>query len=108
MSEDELADYLIENAPSFKIKSEEAYAKYQSQGGATADALIKKLEKCPGKKRKCKVVFSPSSRRDLKRFQSEDILQLLMDIKNYLEVSTFCSVNQGPRRWAVFARHRIG
>lgn len=45
ISEEDLADYLIENDPSFKMRIEEAYAEYKTHGGISADALIKKLEK---------------------------------------------------------------
>jgi len=51
VSEDDLADYLIENDPSFKRKVEEAYAEYLEQGGMAADRLIGKLERRRGSKK---------------------------------------------------------
>jgi prevent-host-death family protein len=51
ITEDDLADYLIENEPSFKMRIEEAYAEYKAHGGITADALIKKLGKRRGTKK---------------------------------------------------------
>lgn len=42
---DDLADWLIENDPAFKIRLEAAYAEYTREGGVTADELIGKLEK---------------------------------------------------------------
>jgi len=51
VSEDDLADYLIENDPSFKRKVEEAYAEYLEQGGMAADRLIEKLERRRGSKK---------------------------------------------------------
>ncbi len=50
VTEDELADYLIENDPAFKTRIEEAYGEYRARGGITAEALIKKLEKRRGAK----------------------------------------------------------
>ena len=38
-------------------------------------------------KRKLKIIFSPASQRDLERFEGQVILQLLKDIKSYLETS---------------------
>ena len=51
ITEEDLADYLIENDPAFKTRIEEAYAKYRTSGGITADALINKLEKQRGVKK---------------------------------------------------------
>ena len=51
ITEDDLADYLIENSPAFKSRIEEAYAAYEAGRGMTADALIKKLEKRRGSKK---------------------------------------------------------
>jgi hypothetical protein len=51
ITEDELADYLIENDPSFRSKIEEAYTEYLTCGGITADAMIKRLEKRRGAKK---------------------------------------------------------
>jgi hypothetical protein len=45
ITEDDLADYLIENDPAFKERIEEAYMEYTAGGGATVDALIQRLEK---------------------------------------------------------------
>ena len=45
ITEEDLADYLIENDPAFKMKIEEAYAEYKASGGISVDALISKLEK---------------------------------------------------------------
>jgi ArsR family metal-binding transcriptional regulator len=50
ITEDDLADYLIENAPAFKQRIEEAYAEYQAHGGMTADDMIKRLESRRGRK----------------------------------------------------------
>lgn len=51
VTEEDLADYLIENSPSFKDRVEKAAAGYASRGGITADDLIKKLEKRRGTKK---------------------------------------------------------
>ena len=51
VSEEDLQDYVIENDPSFRARIEEAFAEYQAQGGVSADALIKKLEKRRGRKK---------------------------------------------------------
>ncbi len=48
VTEEDLADYLIENAPSFKERVKEAADKYITHGGITADALIKRLERRHG------------------------------------------------------------
>ena len=45
ITEDDLADYLIENDPTFKNRIEEAYREYTASGGITVDTLIRKLEK---------------------------------------------------------------
>ncbi len=45
VTDEDLADYLIENDPEFKAKIEEAYAEYLSLGGIEASLLVKKLEK---------------------------------------------------------------
>ncbi|MCI0469556.1 MAG: hypothetical protein L0Y62_05760 [Nitrospirae bacterium] len=51
VTEEDLADYLIENDPAFKFRVEEAAAEYSAHGGIAADDLIKKLEKrCESKK----------------------------------------------------------
>lgn len=51
ITEDDLADYLIENDPSFQHRIEEAYAEYLTEGGMAADALIRQLEKRRGDKK---------------------------------------------------------
>lgn len=51
VTEDDLADYLIENDPSFRLRVEEAAAEYSAHGGITADDLIKKLEGRRGTKK---------------------------------------------------------
>ncbi len=51
ITEDDLADYLIENDPAFKTRIEEAYTDYSVHGGIEADALINKLEKRSGTKK---------------------------------------------------------
>jgi prevent-host-death family protein len=48
ITEEDLADYVIENDPAFKSKIEESFAEYAAHGGVDADALIKKLEKRRG------------------------------------------------------------
>jgi hypothetical protein len=47
LTEDDLADYLIENDPAFKTKIEEAFIEYSTHGGITAGAMIKKLKRRP-------------------------------------------------------------
>jgi 5,10-methylene-tetrahydrofolate dehydrogenase/methenyl tetrahydrofolate cyclohydrolase len=49
ITEDDLADYLIENDPAFKERVEQAYAEYQAHGGVTADDVIKRLESSRGR-----------------------------------------------------------
>jgi prevent-host-death family protein len=51
ITEDDFADYLIENDPAFKMKIEESYAEYKTHSGITADAMLKKLEKQRGTKK---------------------------------------------------------
>jgi hypothetical protein len=51
ITEDDLADYLIENDPAFRDRIEESAAEYAAHGGITSDALIKKLEKLRGTKK---------------------------------------------------------
>lgn len=55
ISEEDLADYLIENSPAFKARVEEAYAEYLAHGGTGVDAVIGKLEK-QGRRRGVKKV----------------------------------------------------
>jgi prevent-host-death family protein len=43
VTEEDVADYLIENDPEFRSKIEEAYAEYLSLGGVEASELLKKL-----------------------------------------------------------------
>jgi hypothetical protein len=50
ITEEDLADYLVENDPLFRSRIEDAYAEYTLAGGLTADALIVKLESCRGAK----------------------------------------------------------
>lgn len=50
ITEDDLADYLIENDPSFRMKIEESFAQYTRSGGIEAGDLIAKLEKRRAKK----------------------------------------------------------
>ena len=45
VSEEDVADYLIENDPEFRSKIEEAYAEYARLGGIEAGELVRKLEK---------------------------------------------------------------
>jgi antitoxin (DNA-binding transcriptional repressor) of toxin-antitoxin stability system len=45
VTEEDVADYLIENDPEFRSKIEEAYAEYMSLGGIEAGELLRKLEK---------------------------------------------------------------
>jgi hypothetical protein len=51
ITEDDLADYLIENDPAFKSRIEEAVTEYTTAGGVSAEALIRKLEKKRGSKK---------------------------------------------------------
>jgi prevent-host-death family protein len=45
ITEEDLADYLIENDPEFRAKIEEAAAEYLKLGAVAADDLIEKLER---------------------------------------------------------------
>lgn len=51
ITDEDLSDYLMENDPAFKNRIEEAFTEYQVKGGASADAIIKKLEKRRGTKK---------------------------------------------------------
>ena len=51
VTDEDLADYLIENDLAFKTRIEESVAIYATHSGITADALIKKLEKRRGTKK---------------------------------------------------------
>jgi len=51
ITEDDLADYLIENDPAFKQKIAEAYTEYQTAGGIAADDMMKRLKKHHGSKK---------------------------------------------------------
>ena len=50
ITEEDLADYLIENDPKFKMRIEEAFAAYTKGGGMEAADLISRLEKKRAKK----------------------------------------------------------
>ncbi len=51
ITEEDLADYLVENDPAFKARIEKAYAEYEAAGGIAADTLIRKLERrCAARK----------------------------------------------------------
>jgi len=45
ITEDDLADHLIENDPAFKKRIEHAYAEYSAYGGIAVETLIEHLEK---------------------------------------------------------------
>jgi antitoxin (DNA-binding transcriptional repressor) of toxin-antitoxin stability system len=45
VTEEDVADYLIENDPEFRSKIEDAYAEYLRLGGTEAGELVRKLEK---------------------------------------------------------------
>lgn len=51
ITEEDLADYLIENDPAFKTRVEEAYAEYTTHGGIPVETMIKTLEKRRGSKK---------------------------------------------------------
>ncbi len=51
ITEEDMEDYVIENDPAFQSRVAEAFAEYAAQGGTSADALIKKLEKRRGSKK---------------------------------------------------------
>jgi 5,10-methylene-tetrahydrofolate dehydrogenase/methenyl tetrahydrofolate cyclohydrolase len=51
ITEDDLADYLIENDPAFKNRIEKAFAEYQAHGGMTVDDIINKLETRRGRRK---------------------------------------------------------
>jgi antitoxin (DNA-binding transcriptional repressor) of toxin-antitoxin stability system len=51
ITEEDLADYLVENDPLFRSRIEDAYAEYTLAGGLTADALIEELESRRGAKK---------------------------------------------------------
>lgn len=50
ITEEDLADHLIENDPKFRMRIEESFAAYSSSGGIEADALIKRLGRRSAKK----------------------------------------------------------
>ena len=50
ITEEDLADYLIENDPAFKTRVEEAYAEYTAHGGIRVETMTKKLKKRRGSK----------------------------------------------------------
>jgi prevent-host-death family protein len=45
VSDEDLADYLIENDPEFRSRIEEAYTEYLAVGGVEAGELLKTLER---------------------------------------------------------------
>lgn len=45
LTEDDLADYLIEHDPAFKVKIEAAYADYLAHGGISSEAMLAKLKR---------------------------------------------------------------
>lgn len=45
VTEEDVADYLIENDPEFRSKIEDAYVEYLRLGGTEAAELVRKLEK---------------------------------------------------------------
>ncbi len=51
VTEEDLADYLVENDPAFKDRVEESAAEFIAHGGIAADALIRKLERRRGTKK---------------------------------------------------------
>ena len=51
VTDEDLADYLIENDSAFRIRIEEAFAEYQAHGGTRIDDVIKRVEKHLGKKK---------------------------------------------------------
>ncbi len=51
ITEEDLADYLIENDPVFQARIEEAFAEYKTRGGTEATVLIKRLKKRRGTKK---------------------------------------------------------
>jgi hypothetical protein len=87
LTEDDLADDLIENDPTFKSRIEEAFVEYSDHGGVTVDAMIKRDWKDAVKVKKCKVIFSPRAQHEIEGFEVNVALQLARDIKSYLETS---------------------
>ena len=51
ITEEDLADYLMENDPVFKTRIAEAFAEYTAGGGIEADDMITKLERRRGRKK---------------------------------------------------------
>jgi prevent-host-death family protein len=51
ISEEDLADHLIENDPAFRKKIEKAYNEFLKGSGISIDEMILKLEKKRGKQR---------------------------------------------------------
>jgi hypothetical protein len=45
LTEDDLADYLIENDPAFKTRMKQSFDEYSAHGGVTVDAMIEKLKR---------------------------------------------------------------
>jgi len=50
VTDEDLADYLMENDPGFQARIEEAYAEYSKLGGVGADELLRRIEKRHGRK----------------------------------------------------------
>ncbi len=51
VTEEDLADYLIENDPAFQSRIAEAAVEYSDRGGISADDLLRKLKKKRGTKK---------------------------------------------------------
>ena len=51
VTDEDLADYLIENNSAFKMRIEEAFAEYQAHGGIRIDDVIKRVGKRRGRKK---------------------------------------------------------
>jgi len=53
--------------------------------------------------RKFKILFSPAAQRDIERFEAEDVLQLVRDIKHHLEISPLPFGKSRIKKMAGFA-----
>jgi hypothetical protein len=51
-----------------------------------------------------KVIFSPSAQRDIQRHKAKNALQLVKDVKKYLETSLLLLERQGSRNSSVLPR----